>query len=216
MQNDDRASKLEVLRSNSLGAAGVGSRPQAAGSGSGPGSGGAMSSQDIERELSLLRTENRRRLKAVQWSGVLWFRNLQDAHGVAAEGVFTKAYAALDNGSVYFYRTKDEYLHFTSTLEGANRCVKLLDYELESNAKKVAGLDKQGISLNKALRSAVFGTDELSFMDNLGADFDVNTSSSNYKFCLVPKVAGVLCTTLHCNMNCLSSCWSGCVVCFVS
>jgi hypothetical protein len=121
---------------------------------------------------------------------VLWFRNLQDAHGSSAEGVFTKAYAALDNGSLFFYKNKDEYLHFTSTLEGANRCVKLLDYELESSAKRVAGLDQQGVSLNKALRSAVFGTGELSFVDMLAADFDVTSASSAYKFCLIPKVRG--------------------------
>ena len=154
MANDDRESKMQVLRSNSLG-------PTHPGSSGGRGGGSSLSNEDIERELSRLRTENRRRLKAVQWCGVLWLRNLQN---VANGGVFTKVYAALDNGSLFFYKTKDEYLHFTSTLEGESRCVKLLDYELESNAKKVACLDQQGLSLNKALRSAMFGTDELSFI----------------------------------------------------
>jgi hypothetical protein len=173
MKTDDRKSKMQMLRSNSTGTNGS--------------QYGNMNDDEINRELSKLRNEYRQRLKAITWDGVLWSRNLQHAHDDPAEGVFTKTYAVLDNGSLHFYKSKDEFMHFTSTVD-ENHTVKLLDYELESNAKRVAGLVQQGVSLNKTLRSAVFGTTELSFVDMMAADFDVVSASSAYKFCLVPKV----------------------------
>jgi hypothetical protein len=187
MATDDRKSKLEVLRGTTSSNSNNNSNNNNNSSSSSAGR--HRSDEELEKALSRLRSDYRRQLKGVQWQGSLWFRNLQDSRSFN-EGVFTKAYAALDNGSLFFYRSQDEYLHFTSTLE-ANRRLKLLDFELESSAKRVAGLDKQGVSLNKALRSAVFGTDELGFVDRMTADFDVTAASSAYKFCLVPKVRAV-------------------------
>ena len=204
MTNDDRQAKVKMLANSNV----FNNNDQL----SVKHAGRNMSNEDIDRELSKLRSECRRDLKSVEWTGVLWFRNLQDAHGSSTEGVFEKAFASLDNGSLNFYKNEDEYLHFTSTLE-TNRSIKLLDYELESNAKKVAGLDKHSLSLNNSLRSAVFGTNELSFMDMMSADFDVNAATSSYKFCLVPKVSACTLFQIFHNMNFILSTANFRVVC---
>ena len=181
MTNDDRKSKIRVIRSNSENLMGENAFAK-----------NSMTDEEIEKELSDLRGECRRNLKSINWDGVLWFRNLQHKEDDSLGDVFTKAYAALENGRIYFYKNKDEYYHFASTIADG-QTIKLLDYELESNAKRVSGLDTKGVSLNKSFRAALFGTDELSFMDMMGADFDVASATSNYKFCLIPKVRYAAC-----------------------
>jgi hypothetical protein len=178
MTNDDRQSKMKALCGNS----------KSTRSGMSLALGLGMSDVALEQELSRLRGEYRRQLKAASWDGALWVRSLGSVQEADQEGIFSRMHCALDNGTLFFYRSRDELLHFSSTLPGEHS-VRLLDYELESSARRVAGLDKQGLSISKSVRSVVFGTHELSFTDMLGAGFDVNSAASAYKFCLIPKVS---------------------------
>lgn len=47
----------------------------------------------------------------------------------------------------------------------------------------------RSISATGTIRGAVLGSDELTFMDNLQADFNVKFATSNLKFSLIPKVS---------------------------
>lgn len=44
------------------------------------------------------------------------------------------------------------------------------------------------LSISSSLRSAITGTQEISFQDSLNADFDVAVATKRFRFSLIPKV----------------------------
>ena len=48
------------------------------------------------------------------------------------------------------------------------------------------------LSISSSLRSAITGTQEISFQDSLNADFDVDTATKRLRFSLIPKVKKII------------------------
>lgn len=48
------------------------------------------------------------------------------------------------------------------------------------------------LSVTSSLRSALTGTQEVSFQDSMNADFDVQVATKRFRFSLIPKVKSLI------------------------
>lgn len=113
--------------------------------------------RNVEERLGAFRQECRRQLKALTYQQVLWYRREEDQIPT-----FTKAYGVLQNGSLYFYKDKDEYDCYKHDAKDEDtKPLKLIRFELETNMKAIEQQQIVYSSVRSSARQMIFGTSAL-------------------------------------------------------
>jgi len=149
----------------------------------------------LERQLKI-----RARLKAIEGRGQLWTKSVNPVK--APRSFLSEKYVVLDNGKLYFYQTKDNYIELGDTLAEP---LNLRDFKVSEDRATIKKHDvkSDNFSIMRHVRQAVNDTNEIRSRDRLGMTFDYLTAINNYKFCLKPTSSrakrsgyyGIICMT---------------------
>ena len=147
----------------------------------GGGGGGKLDKKALALERQL---EIRARLKAIEGRGVLWTKSVNPIK--SPRSFLSEKYAVLDNGKLYFYQSKDNFIELGDTLADP---INLRDFKVSEDRSIINKHDvKSGhFSLMRYVRQAVNDTNEIRSRDRLGISFDYLTAVNNFKFCLKPS-----------------------------
>ena len=97
-----------------------------------------------------------------------------------------KTYAVLENGKLYFYESRDEYMELGETLADP---LDLRDFKVSLDRATINKHDSSSghFSVSKLIRSVVNDTDEIRVRNRFDIDFDYMFAVNNFKFCLKPS-----------------------------
>lgn len=110
--------------------------------------------------------------------GVIWMK---------AEGAncFKRIYLVAQKARLEFYQSEDDFLQATNMCDTPP--IELKNYHLETDMRKINAQSLKRYTASSKIREMVLGTNELSFTDNMTADFDTANAIKNFKFSLSPK-----------------------------
>jgi len=132
-----------------------------------------------EKQYMAIIDAKREELNHVRGRGVVWMK---------PENIncFEQIHLVARKGHLEFYKTEQDFLDGSSSMMSS--AIELNKYTVETDIRKINSQRHNRYSATASVREMLLGSNELSYMNSLYADFDTTIALQNFKFSLIPKL----------------------------